>query len=118
MQILKGSSRTFRRSFRDLLIFIFTFLGWTISLSPNLVYDVYLSAPGVSFPTYSSKVNLPQFTLQHRSQTFINFVAEKYIKIRRKGLLDKKEYCNEHSHYQETVDCEKQCILDSYNVGL
>jgi len=90
--------------------------GWTISLSPNLEYDVYLSAPGVSFPTYSSKVNLPQFTLQHRSQTFINFVAEKYIKIRRKGLLDKKEYCNEHSHYHDTVDCEKQCFLDSYNI--
>ena len=92
-------------------------LGWTISLSPNLVYDVYLSAPGVSFPTYSSKINLPYFTLQHRSQTFINFVAEKYIKIRRKGLLVNKRFCNEQSHYHETADCEKQCFLDSNNVG-
>ena len=93
-----------------------TFQGWTIELNPDLEWNVYLSARGITHPTYSSSVPYQFFTLQPRSHTFISFVANKYIKIRTKGPVQREPRCNEDSDYIETMACEKKCFLDTFKV--
>ena len=116
-----------------------TVAGWTIELSPDLEYEVYLSAPGVHHPTYSWLVPLPALTLQPGSHTSVTFTAVKFVKLRRKvgaavgfvnsisrvnsnsnsnqGLLERRDHCSEGTDYAATVRCEKRCLLDRLNVG-
>ena len=85
-------------------------------LNSDYEYNVYISAPGLNYPTYSSLITLPFLTLQKRSTVFVRFAAFNYIKIRKRGLLDDKIYCKENSNVSDTVICAKGCFLKTFNV--
>ena len=93
------------------------FQGWKIELNPNYEYNVYISSPGQSYPTYSSRFNIPFLTVQQKNTVFVRFSAAKYIKIRKRGLLDSQTYCNENSNLAEAVKCAKACFLENLNVS-
>ena len=44
--------------------------------------------------------------------------AVKYVKLREKGLVNRKQYCYDNSGYKETIECEKQCLLEKLDVSL
>lgn len=80
-------------------------------------YNVYISSPGLNFPTYSSLFTVPYLTIQQKNTVFVRFSAAKYIKIRKRGVLDSKTYCNQNSNHTETVKCAKACFLETLNVS-
>ena len=96
------------------------FQGWTFFLSPKVEWNVYFGIPGVSYPTFTpvSRNILSFFTLQQNSQTYITFLANKFINLRRRGPLDSKNYCQERGDNADYIDCEKKCFLDTFNVSL
>ena len=94
------------------------FKGWRIELNSNYEYNVYISPPGLDYPTYSSLFTVPFLTLQKGNSVFVRFSAENYRKIRKRGLLDTQIYCNENSNHAETVYCAKTCFLESLNVSI
>ena len=89
-----------------------------IELNPNYEYNVYLSSPGLNYPTYSSLFTVPFLTIQQKNTVFVRFSAKKYIKLRKRGVLDSKTYCNKNSNHTETVKCAKACFLKTFNVSL
>ena len=105
--------RTFKR-----LIKFNIFKGWRIELNSDYEYNVYISPPGLNYPTYSSLFTVPYLSLQKRNTVFVRFSAENYRKIRKRGLLDSRIYCNENSNPAETVSCAKACFLKSFNVSI
>lgn len=87
-------------------------------MNPNYEYNVYISSPGLNYPTYSLLFTVPFLTIQQQNTVFVRFSAENYIKIRNRGPLDSKTYCNVKSNHDETVKCAKACFLAAFNVSM
>ena len=87
-------------------------------MNPNYEYNVYISSPGLNYPTYSLLFTVPFLTIQQKNTVFVRFSAQNYIKIRNRGPLDSNTYCNENGNHAETVKCAKACFLEALNVSI
>ena len=50
----------------------------------------------------------------------MTFAPEKYIRIKRKGVIEKQERCKDTSDYgyDQAVECNKKCFIEAFNVSI
>ena len=91
-------------------------LGWTIKLSPEIDWLLFLGSPGYSFPTFSPTISMSQVTLKKNTNTYISFKAEKNVNLAKWGYFDTNLHCKEDSKISDTISCFKKCYVEKLKV--
>ena len=90
--------------------------GWTIELSSEVSWNVFLAVPPLFAPTHSSTISLESVTLQPNTNTFISFEPQKYEFLKYRGYFNSKQYCQDDIEFTDTVACVKRCMLRNIKV--
>ena len=95
-------------------------LGWTIELSREVNWNVFLGIGSMFTPTHSSTISPESITLLPNTKTYLSFVAEKYEFLKTRGYFSSKQYCEDDIEFTDTVACQKKCMLrnGSFNYHL
>ena len=91
-------------------------LGWTIKLSPEIDWLLFLGSPGYSFPTFSPTISMSQITLKKNTNTYISFKAEKSVILPKRGYFDTELHCMENTNISDTISCFKKCYVEKLEV--
>ena len=85
-------------------------------MSSEADWLLLVGSPGYTYPTYSTQFILNEFTLRKNTSTFISFEAEGYSSLAKKGYFDKQNHCTEGIEYSDSINCWKNCFLESIKV--
>ena len=91
-------------------------LGWTIKLSSETDWLLYLGSPGYSFPTFSPTLQMRQVTLKKSTSSYISFKPIKYVQLARRGYFDTIDHCKKNINLTDTIRCNKKCYVERLKV--